>query len=127
MSIHQEVLILATTDRIYEALIDEDQFSKITGNLPTEIDGREGGRFSCFGGMITGRNVELVPGRRIVQAWRVKSWEPGTFSIVSFELIPEGSATKIIFDHTGYPEAEEQHLAIGWSTNYWRPLQEFLE
>jgi hypothetical protein len=38
-----------------------------------------------FGGDISGRNVELVPGRRAVQAWRSNAWPEGVYSIVRFE------------------------------------------
>jgi activator of HSP90 ATPase len=69
-TIHQEVVFNASTERIYEVLTDAKQFSEITG-APTEITTEAGGSFSCFGGMIFGRNIELLPGKRIVQAWRV--------------------------------------------------------
>jgi hypothetical protein len=35
------------------------------------------GAFNTFGGLIEGRNVELIPNRRIVQAWRPAHWDPG--------------------------------------------------
>ena len=38
---------------------------------------KPGGTFKTFGGLIEGRNVELIPGQRIVQAWRPASWDPG--------------------------------------------------
>ena len=47
-----------------------------------------GGAFTTFGKLIEGRNIELVPNQRIVQAWRPASWEPGLYSIVRFELKP---------------------------------------
>jgi activator of HSP90 ATPase len=124
--IHQEIDIKAAPGRIYKALTDAKQFSALTGNAPTEISSEEGGPFSVFGGMIVGRNIELVPDRRIVQTWRVKTWEPGVYSTVRFELRPEGAGTRIVFDHTGFPEEERAHLESGWHSNYWEPLQKSL-
>ena len=95
-------------------------------NKPTEISREEGGAFAIFGGYITGRQIELVPAVRIVQAWRVGSWEPGVYSIVKFELTEQGGGTKIVFDHTGFPKGDGEHLASGWKAHYWEPLQEFL-
>ncbi len=123
MQIHQEIDIKAAPGRIYKALTDEKQFSALTGNAPTEISREEGGPFSVFGGMIVGRNIELVPDRRIVQAWRVKNWEPGVYSTVRFELQPSGAGTRIVFDHAGFPEGERVHLESGWHSNYWEPLK----
>ena len=93
---------------------------------PAQIDARDGGAFSCFGGMITGRNVELVPGQRVVQAWRAGNWDAGVYSIVRFELRPEGQGTRLVFDHTGYPEAMGSHLEAGWEANYWAHMRDSL-
>jgi activator of HSP90 ATPase len=69
-----------------------------------------------------GRNIELVPGSRIVQAWRVAAWEPGLFSVVRFELRPEGKGTRVIMDHSGVPPEFREHIAGGWQARYWGPL-----
>jgi len=124
--IHQEIVFDATPGRIYGMLTDSTQFSRMCGGAPTEIDAISGGPFSCFGGMILGRNVECVPGERLVQAWRVKSWTPGTFSIARFELRPEGTKTRVVLDHTGFPEEQGEHLDQGWHANYWEPMRKSL-
>jgi len=69
-AIHHEVVIKANRKRVYEALTDEGQFRKLSGGMDTKISREAGGAFSLFGGVITGRHIELVPGERIVQAWR---------------------------------------------------------
>ena len=137
-AIHQEVVFKAIRKRVYEALTDTKQFNKVAqlsaamqsgmslGAAPTEISREVGGAFSLFGGHIVGRHVELVPNERIVQAWRVVVWNPGVYSIVKFELTEQGSGTKLVFDHTGFPEAQGQHLAEGWKANYWEPLEKYL-
>jgi activator of HSP90 ATPase len=137
-SIHHEVAFKAGRKRVYEALIDASQFNKVTQqsaaartnmvplNKPASISRELGGAFSLFGGYITGRQLELLSGERIVQAWRVGSWDPGIYSIVKFELTGDDSATKLIFDHTGFPKGDAEHLAQGWKTNYWEPLAKFL-
>jgi activator of HSP90 ATPase len=126
MSIHQEVIIKAPAQEIYDALVDGPTFSRMTGGAPATIDAEAGGAFSLFGGAIAGRQIELVPGRRVVQAWRVGSWPEGLYSLVRFELQAQGQETKITFDHVGYPDAETEHLSAGWSANYWEPLQKLL-
>ena len=137
-SIHQEPAFRASRKRVYEALTDAGQFGKIEqlsaamqsgmppGKNPTEISRQVGGAFQLFGGHIVGRHIELVPNQRIVQAWRVVDWNPGVYSIVTFELTEQGSNTKIIFDHIGFPEGKAQQLADGWTANYWEPLRKYL-
>ena len=125
--IHQEIVFAASAKRLYEALTDSAQFSRLSGGAPARMSAEAGGVFSCFGGMIEGRNIELVPARRIVQAWRVAAWIPGVYSIARFEFDERGPQTRLVFDHAGFPEDQGEHLAAGWRTNYWEPLRKFLE
>jgi activator of HSP90 ATPase len=136
-AIHQEIVFKTTPQRIYEALIDAKQFQQLEivgGEIkmadiqasPAQISREPGGAFSLFGAYIVGRQLELVPNQRIVQAWREVSWDQGIFSIARFELKPQGSATKLIFDHTGFPAGAGDHLAIGWNAHYWEPMQKYL-
>ena len=79
-----------------------------------------------FGGRIVGRNVELVPNQRIVQAWRESNWEPGVYSLVKFQLKEQGAKTKVILDHTGFGEGHFGHLNPGWKVRYWDALEKYL-
>jgi activator of HSP90 ATPase len=124
-SLHQEVDFKATAQRIYDVLLDSKQFAACTG-LSAEIDPKPGGAFSMFGGLIVGRNIELVPAERIVQAWRPTHWNPGMYSLAKFELKPKGPETRIVLDHTGFPEGDFDTLSTGWKSHYWDPLAKFV-
>jgi len=123
-AIHQEVVIKANRKRVYEVLTDTEQFRKLSGGMDTKISRDPGGAFSLFGGVITGRHIELVPGERVVQAWR-SEWAPGDYSIARFVLKEQGLDTKIVFDHTGFPQGAAEHLATGWKTHYWDGLARY--
>ena len=125
-NIHQEIVFPASPGRIYEVLLDAEQFSALSGGAPAEISTEAGGTFSCFGGMVSGRNVELIPNQRIVQAWRAKPWENGVYSVAKFELRQEGFETRVVFDQAGFPPEQQEHLEGGWHTNYWEPLRKHL-
>jgi activator of HSP90 ATPase len=125
-SLHQEIDYKAAPQRIYEALLSSKDFSAFSGAV-AEIDPKVGGAFSMFGGLVVGRNVELVPNQRIVQAWRLAQEFPeGTYSLVKIELKLKDSGTKLILDHTGFPEGHFDHLDTGWYSHYWEPLRKFL-
>jgi activator of HSP90 ATPase len=117
-TIHHEVTLAVAPSRVYQALVESKSFAEMTG-APASGDAAEGAAFSCFGGHITGRHVELAPGKRVVQAWRAKTWPEGLYSIVRFELHADGQGTKLVFDHDGFPEEMKDHLATGWQSNYW--------
>src|SRR5262245_16721625 len=131
-SIHQEVSVKAAAKRIYAALTDAVQFTKVTtfsivrNAPPAQIGRAAGDSFSLFGGRIVGRHLELVPNQRIVQGWRVADWPPGIYSIAKFDLVEHGDQTTIVFDHTGFPSGKAERLAEGWGLNYWEPLKKYL-
>lgn len=129
-SIHQEVIFKAARKLVYEALTQEKKFARVTDfvmkGASAQISREVGGAFSIFGGVILGRHIELVPYERIVQAWREKDWPAGLYSIVKFQLDEQGADTKLVFDHTGFPEGASVHLAPGWWSHYWEPLQKYL-
>ena len=123
--LHQEIEIKASPQRIYDALLDSKQFSTFSG-FPAEISHEVGGSFSMFKGLIVGRNIELVPNQRIVQAWRPSNWNPGVYSLVKFELKEQASGCRVVLDHTGFAEGNFRHLNSGWYEHYWEPLKKFL-
>ena len=137
-AIHQEVAFQASPKRIYEALTDASQFDKVMnfsaavksgmalGDKSTKISKEAGGAFTIYFGHIVGSQLELVPSARIVQAWRVVDWDPGVYSIAKFALAEHSSGARLVFDHTGFPNGQAQHLAEGWHANYWEPLQKYL-
>jgi activator of HSP90 ATPase len=127
MTIEQSVSIEASAAKVYNALTSADQFSEATG-APAEIATDEGGAFLMFGGEISGRHIELIPGQRIVQAWRVTNmWPEGVYSIVRFDLEASGDTTTLSLTHTGYPEDAAEHLEPGWHKMYWEPLKAYLQ
>jgi len=93
---------------------------------PPKSAGNSAAHSASFGGHIVGRQLELVPGQRIVQAWRVVDWEPGIFSIAHFELVEQAGSTKMVFDHTGFPAWSGCPPGGGWRVNYWQPLAKVL-
>jgi len=123
-AIHEVVELHASPHRVYEALLDSKQFTAFSG-LPGEIHRDAGGTFSLFDGQITGRNVELIPDKRIVQAWRAASWPEGVYSIARFELEAQGTGTRVALDHTGFPAGLKEHLAEGWQGHYFGPMKKY--
>jgi len=131
-TVRKEVNFKVSPQRVYEALLDAKQFSALSGGHPAEIQREAGGAFSCFGGVVTGRNVELVSNQRIVQAWRVKMWPEGVYSIVTFEFQPQGSGTRLTMEHKGFPDDMRAHLNGempdgGWDRQYLEPLRKYLD
>jgi activator of HSP90 ATPase len=124
-SLHYEARFGVSPQRIYSLLLDSAEFAAMT-KRPATIDPAVGGAFSMFGGVIVGRNVELLPGKRIVQAWRPTHWEPGFYSMVRFELDGAESRAELLLDHWGFPAGDADSLDSGWQSHYLVPMSAYL-
>ena len=106
-------------------MTDAKQFSAFSG-LPAEIHSEAGGAFKCFGGQITGQMTELIPNQKIVQTWHVAMWPDGINSLVRIQLKAQTGGTRLILDHSDFPEDNRDHLDGGWPRMYWEPLKKHL-
>ncbi len=119
--IHQTVTFAATPEEFYDTLLTSEKHQGFT-DAPANVSHKVGDSFTCYGEYITGVNVELVPGKRIVQAWRGANWPEGVHSLITFNLeeVPEG--VRLDFHHVGVPEDVHAHISQGWKDRYWARL-----
>jgi activator of HSP90 ATPase len=112
---------------LYETLMDSKKHSKLAGG-PVKISPKVGGKFDAFGGMISGSNLELKPGKKIVQAWRAGDWPECHFSRATFSFASAGKGkTKMTFTQSGIPEEQYNSIKEGWIKWYWDPMAKMLE
>jgi uncharacterized protein YndB with AHSA1/START domain len=124
MTIHLETTIPATPEQVYGVLTDGAEFGKATG-MPGYGGTAEGEFFSVHDGNTVGRQVELVPGERVVQAMRLTAWEPGVWSLLTFTLAPGPEGTRLTLEQVGYPPALHDHLVAGYPAFYFTPMAEY--
>lgn len=123
--IRQKTLIPAAPDEVYEAFMDAKKHSAFTGSKAT-CDPRVGGEFTAWDGYISGRNLELVKGKKIVQEWVTTDW-PKSFPPSRLELTFKKAkvGTEISMIHSNVPAEQTDDLAEGWNEFYWKPLKEY--
>jgi activator of HSP90 ATPase len=124
--IHQTVTFEATPHEVYEALMDSKKHAAFT-HSEASISRAVGGEFMAYDGYIAGKNIALVPDKKIVQDWRAVDWPEGYFSRVTFELAPVPEGTRLDFTHTNLPKGTEAEFTQGWIDNYWEPLKTSFE
>jgi uncharacterized protein YndB with AHSA1/START domain len=73
MAIHQEATFPVAPERVYELLTNGAKLGEVTSR-PGKGGGSAGAYFSLFDEWLEGRQIELVPGERVVQAWRFTDW-----------------------------------------------------
>ena len=117
----------ASAKDLYEALMDSRTHSKFTG-APAKISTKVGGTFTAHGGYCGGENLELKPGKKIVQTWRGSNWPEGHYSRTTYSFASAGRGkTKMTFTQSGIPESEFEHIKQGWIDHYWEPMAKLLE
>jgi uncharacterized protein YndB with AHSA1/START domain len=117
-------VIPATPQQIYEAWLSSDGHNAITGGQPADISAQEGAGFTVWNGYITGRNITLEPGRRIVQSWRTTKFTPADpDSRVEVQLEPTPGGTRVTVNHTNVPEGHTSYRDGGWQSNYFETMK----
>ncbi|MCE3294435.1 MAG: hypothetical protein K0R65_149 [Crocinitomicaceae bacterium] len=126
-TINQTVLFDAAPQDVYDLLMDAGKhaaFSDSEVKMSTEVPDT----FSTFNGYCHGYNIELDPGKKIVQAWNFaeEGWPDDHFSTCTFLFEEEDGKTKLSFSQTGIPEHKVKDLEQGWQIYYWRPMKAYL-
>ena len=68
-SFKQQVTVNTTPQVVYDLLMDAKKHSALIGSK-VKISQKVGGMFEVYDGYAHGENLQLLPGQRIVQAWR---------------------------------------------------------
>ncbi len=125
-TVKQEVKINADPETVYKTLLDSRLHARFT-EAPAKVSRKVGGISSCYGGHLQAVNLELEPGKRIVQAWRATDWKAGEWSIARFDLKKAGKKTKLVFTQVGVPDKNFSSINSGWTSHYWEKLNAFFE
>jgi activator of HSP90 ATPase len=122
-SIKQKIIFKAIPEDVYEALMDSKKHTKFSGSKAV-ISRKVGGKFSAYDEYIEGINLELVPGKKIVQRWRGSDWPEGHYSVATFEFKKIKEGTQLIFTQENVPDDQVKSISQGWIDFYWKPMKE---
>lgn len=126
LSFDVSTTIPAPPGRIYDAWLDSKSHSAMTG-AGAIVSDKPGGVFQAWDGYIEGRNLELEPGRRIVQAWRTVEFsddEPDSRLEITFQAVQGG--TLVTIHHSELPPHGMQYEQ-GWRESYFDPMLAYFE
>jgi uncharacterized protein YndB with AHSA1/START domain len=117
--------IPASAQEIYEAWLDSLAHSEMTGSEAIMSD-EVGAEVAAWDGYITGRNLELVPGERIVQSWRTNEFtDQHEDSIITLTLEEVADGTLLTLVHSKVPEGQTSYERGGWQVHYFEPMKEY--
>lgn len=125
-TIRQSVSFAASPSELYTMFLSSAVHAAFTG-APARISGKIGGRFTVYDGYATGRNVALIPGKKIVQSWRASDWPEGVESLLTLTLTAARTGCRLTMVHSGVPSDQVDSIAQGWKDYYWTPIKELLK
>src|SRR5579872_1089826 len=106
--------IPASAQDIYEAWLDSLMHTEMTGAEAIQSD-ELGAEVAAWDGYISGRNLELVPGERIVQSWRTTEFtDDHEDSIITVTLTQTEDGTLLTLAHTNVPTDQTSYEEGGW-------------
>jgi len=112
--------------RLYRMYLDPKQHAAITC-APVKIAARAGAPFRAFGGALTGKVLQVVPNRLIVQSWRSTHFGKSDLdSTLILAFFSHDSGTRIELTHVNVADVDFAGVSEGWSKYYWIPWREYL-
>ena len=123
----QRVVIPASPEEVYEVLLDSEKHSAFTGSRATGR-AKVGAQFTAWDGYISGKNLELEKGKRIVQEWKTTDWPEGyPPSRLEFILNAVNGKTELTMYQTDVPADQKDELKQGWTDYYWKPMKAYFK
>lgn len=124
MEFEVSTIIPASPQEVYDAWLDSKGHSKMTG-AKAKVSAKAGDTFMAWDGYISGKNLKLEPGKRIVQAWRTSEFsDEEEDSQIELIFKPVSEGTQLILRHTHLPSHGEIYRQ-GWEDSYFTPMKAY--
>jgi activator of HSP90 ATPase len=114
--------INAEASDVYSALTNPFTIELWSG-YPAEMSEEPGSEFTLWDGDISGRNLEFIKDRKLVQEWYFGDQEEK--SIVTIEIKPEGEDSVVTVEHSNIPNDDFDQIAEGWREFYMGAIAAF--
>lgn len=127
-TLKQQATFSCSPKKLYEILMDSKSHTAFTGTRAV-ISPEINGKFTVYDGYCRGYNIELMPGKKIVQAWHFAEdgWPEDHYSICTFTFIKHEKGCLLKFTQSAIPAHKYEALKEGWKTYYWEAIKDYLE
>jgi activator of HSP90 ATPase len=107
--------INAEPSDVYAALTNPYTIELWTG-YPAQMSTEPGSEFSLWEGDITGKNIEFVQDKKVVQEWFFG--DQSERSIVTINIAPDRENSQVTVEQSNIPDEEFSDIAEGWKEYY---------
>jgi len=122
--IRKKYTINASIEEVWKSLVNSSYIEKWGGG-PAKMNDKVGTKFKLWGGDIYGKNIEIVPDKKLVQEWYSGAWAQP--SILTITLTKAKNKTRVVLKQTNVPKEEYDDIEKGWDEYYFEPIKELLE
>ena len=117
-------VIPAEPEEVFYALTNPFTIELWTG-YPATMNTEVGTEFSLWEGDITGKNIEIITNKKIVQEWYFGD-QPEK-SIVTIKIFENKKGTQLEVIHQNIPDQDFENIVEGWNEYYIGAIIEFFE
>ena len=111
----------------------EEVFTAITNPFTIELwtgykaimDSNVDTEFSLWEGDVTGKNLEIIDNKKIVQEWYFG--DQSEKSIVTIKLFENKKGTQVELIHENIPDEDYENIIEGWNEYYFGAIKSFFE
>ncbi len=114
--------INAEPSDVYSALTNPYTIELWSG-YPSQMNTEPGSDFSLWEGDITGKNIEFIQDRKVVQQWYFG--DQSEESIVTIIISNDGGNSTVTVEHTNIPDDDFDDMAEGWREYYMGAIVSF--
>ncbi|MCE5347835.1 MAG: SRPBCC domain-containing protein [Bacteroidales bacterium] len=107
---------------VYAALTNPYTIELWSG-YPAQMSTEPGSEFSLWEDDISGKNLEFIQDRKVVQEWYFG--DQAEKSIVTITIVPDRENSQVTVEHTNIPDEEFNDIAEGWREYYFGAIIDF--
>ena len=118
-------VIPASPKAIYDAWMSSRGHTAMTGGK-ARMSAKVGAAYTAWDEYISGVNLSLTSGARIVQTWRTTEFtDKDGDSKITVTLDPVKGGTRITLQHSNVPDGHTSYEQGGWSTHYFERMKSY--
>lgn len=126
-SLKLKITLPVLPQNLYKAWLDSKQHSRFTGGKAS-IKAKTNSRYSAWDGYITGKILELEPGKRILHTWRTSEFAKGAEdSLLEVIFSKKGTGTQLILNHRNLQTGDGKKYKEGWKDFYFMPMRKYFK
>ena len=124
-SLKLSITLPVKADKLYKAWLDSKQHALFTG-AEAKASAKVNAKHSAWDGYISGKNLELKAGKKIVQSWRTSEFaEDAPDSTLEITFKEKAGKTKLSLYHHGLQKGDAKKYTQGWKDFYFAPMKHY--